>query len=408
MTIPHEPWLVLLSIAIAIQGSFVGLSLAVEIDTATGSRRRLVLAGSAVTLATGVWSMHFVGLLAASFPSAIDYLVLPTLASFLICVIVVGVGVYAAHETRLTELRIALGAIAMGFGISAMHYVGMSAVHLAGPTHQEPRFVVASIIVSIAASAFALLALGSRPNRLRLFAGAVVLGLAISGMHYTAMAGMRLDPLCFDVSRFVGAESALSRNTLALLATVISFGVSGAFLLSLVPDSQPRTARLMMGPDALAPVAGPAIPIPAADVGSGAPPAPVARSVPKPSVANIRVEKDGRGRLLAVGDVYAVRANAHYTFVHDGEREYFCNQSISALEAEFDPLEFARVHRSYIVQLARVSRIRKSGEAALAELGEPVRCSIPIARGQYREIRARIEALQRAGRPAAREKRQSD
>jgi NO-binding membrane sensor protein with MHYT domain len=409
MTIPHELWLVLLSIAIAIQGSFVGLSLAAEIDTATGSRRRLVLAGSAVTLATGVWSMHFVGLLAASFPSAIDYLVLPTLASFLICVIVVGLGVYAAHETRLTELRIALGAIAMGFGISAMHYVGMSAVHLAGPTHQEPRFVVASIIVSIAASAFALLALGRRPNRLRLFAGAVVLGLAISGMHYTAMAGMRLDPLCFDVSRFVGAESALSRNTLALLATVISFGVSGAFLLSLVPDSQPRTARLMMGPDALAPAAGPAIlPIPAADVGSGAPPAPVTRSVPRPSVANIRIEKDGRGHFLAVGDVYAVRANAHYTFVHDGEREYFCNRSISALEAEFDPLEFARVHRSYIVHLARVSRIRKSGEAAVAELGEPVRCSIPIARGQYRDIKARIEALQRASGPAAREKRQSD
>ena len=398
MTIPHEPWLVLLSIAIAIQGSFVGLSLAAEIDTATGSRRRLVLAGSAVTLATGVWSMHFVGLLAASFPSAIDYLVLPTLGSFLICVIVVGLGVYAAHETRLTELRIALGAITMGFGISAMHYVGMSAVHLAGPTHQEPRFVVASIIVSIAASAFALLALGTRPNRPRLFAGAVVLGLAISGMHYTAMAGMRLDPLCFDVSRFVGAESALSRNTLALLATVISFGVSGAFLLSLVPDSKPRTPRLMMGPEALAPAAGPAIPIPVGDIGSGAPPVPVARSVPAPPVANIRVEKDGRGRFLAVSDVYAVRANAHYTFIHDGEREYFCNQSISALEAELDPLEFARVHRSYIVQLARVSRIRKSGEAAVAELGEPVRCAIPIARGQYREIKARIEALQRGER----------
>jgi diguanylate cyclase len=408
MTIPHEPWLVLLSIAIAIQGSFVGLSLAAEMDTATGSRRRLVLAGSAVTLATGVWSMHFVGLLAASFPSAIDYLVLPTLASFLICVIVVGLGVYAAHETRLTKLRIALGAVAMGFGISAMHYVGMSAVHLAGPTHQEPRFVVASIIVSIAASAFALLALGSRPNRQRLFAGAVVLGLAISGMHYTAMAGMRLDPLCFDVSRFVGAESALSRNTLALLATVISFGVSGAFLLSLVPDSQPRTPRLMMGPEALAPAAGPAIPIPVADIGSSPAAAPVTRPVPSSPVTNIRVEKDGRARFLAVGDIYAVRANAHYTFIHDGEREYFCNQSISALEAELDPSEFARVHRSYIVRLARVSRIRKSGEAAVAELGEPVRCAIPIARGQHREIKARIEALQRGDRPSAHEMRQLD
>src|SRR5208282_5201463 len=82
MSVPHEPWLVLLSIAIAIQGSFVGLSLAGELDSAEGFRRRLALAGSALTLATGVWSMHFVGMLAANFPSAVDYLVLPTLSRF--------------------------------------------------------------------------------------------------------------------------------------------------------------------------------------------------------------------------------------------------------------------------------------------------------------------------------------
>ena len=94
-----------------------------------------LLAGSALTLATGIWSMHFVGMLAASFPSAIDYLVLPTLASFLICVIVVGLGVYAAHAPQPPKLRIGLGAVAMGLGISTMHYVGMRAVHLAGPDH---------------------------------------------------------------------------------------------------------------------------------------------------------------------------------------------------------------------------------------------------------------------------------
>src|SRR5208282_6200444 len=102
----------------------------------------------------------------------------------------------------------------------------------------EPLYLVAAVLIAICASAFALWAIGSRPTRPRLFLGAIALGLAISGMHYTAMAGMRLDPLCFDVSRFVGAESALSRNTLALLATVVSFGVSGAFLLSLVPDAR--------------------------------------------------------------------------------------------------------------------------------------------------------------------------
>src|ERR1700685_3297684 len=131
MTVPHEPWLVGLSLAIAAQGSFVGLSMARELDRAEGFRRRLALAGAALSLATGVWSMHFVAMLAANFPSAIDYLVLPTLVSFLICVIVVGAGVYLAHAPGPPALRIGAGAIAMGLGISLMHYVGMKGVPLA-------------------------------------------------------------------------------------------------------------------------------------------------------------------------------------------------------------------------------------------------------------------------------------
>lgn len=369
MMVPHEPWLVALSIAIAIQGSFVGLSLARGIDSAEGFRRRLAIAGSAITLATGVWSMHFVAMLAANFPSAVDYLVLPTLISFLICVIVVGVGVYAAHMPGPPAFRIGTGALAMGLGVSLMHYVGMSAVHLAGPTSYVPSYVVASIAVSIAASAFALWTIDRRPTRPRLFLGAIALGLAISGMHYTAMAGMRLDPLCYDVSRFIGAESALSRNTLALLATVVAFGVSGAFLLSLVPDAiGPR------GVEAVPAEAGPAArgaPIAAHDLApapsqeatlvGGPPPA----KPPAGRAASIRVEKDGRRRDIAVRDIYAVRA--HYTYVHDGEKEYFCTLSISALEARLDPKAFLRVHRSHIVSVDRIARVRRAGEAGIAE-----------------------------------------
>jgi diguanylate cyclase len=393
MMIPHEPWLVALSVAIAIQGSFVGLSLARGIDSTQGFRRRLALAGSAITLATGVWSMHFVAMLAANFPSAVDYLVLPTLISFLICVIVVGIGVYAAHMPGPPAFRIGTGALAMGLGVSLMHYVGMSAVHLAGPTSYVPSYVVASIAVSIGASAFALWTIDRRPTRPRLFLGAVALGLAISGMHYTAMAGMRLDPLCYDVSRFVGAESALSRNTLALLATVVAFGVSGAFLLSLVPDaSGPR------GVEPALPEAGLATPAAVHDMAAtpfqdapSADPPPVAPPVGR--AASIRVEKDGRPRDIAVGDIYAIRANAHYTYVHDGEKEYFCTLSISAVEARLDPEAFLRVHRSYIVSVDRIARIKRSGEAGIAELGLPVRCSIPIARAHYRQVKLRIGAV---------------
>ena len=330
--------------------------------------------------------MHFVGMLAANFPSAIDYLVLPTLISFLICVIVVGIGVYAAHASGPPAFRVASGALAMGLGISLMHYVGMSAVHLAGPTSYAPSYVVASIAVSIAASAFALWAIDSRPTRPRLFLGAIALGLAISGMHYTAMAGMRLDPLCFDVSRFVGAESALSRNTLALLATVVSFGVSGAFLLSLVPDARAPRSAGSVPIDALA--RAPFAPLGAHD------PAPPPFDASAPSrAAFVPVEKDGRGREIAVADIYAIRANAHYTYVHDGEHEYFCNLSISALEARLDPKAFLRVHRSYIVSVDRIARVKRSGEAGVAELGLPVRCSIPIARAHYRQVKLRMGVL---------------
>lgn len=398
MTIPHEPWLVALSIAIAIQGSFVGFSLARELDQAQGFRRRLILAGSALTLATGVWSMHFVAMLAADFPSAVDYLVLPTLISFLICVIVVGAGIYAAHAWRAPYLRIGVGGVAMGLGVSLMHYVGISAVHLAGPTWHEPAYVAAAVVIAILASAFALWALDSRPTRSGLFLGAVALGLAISGMHYTAMAGMRLDPLCFDVSRFVGAEPALSRNALAALATVVAFGVSGAFLLSLVPDArapggaEPTSADAQPAAPPLEPTVAPDLepqqatkPLLAAAEPAAVPPGGRPRMIP--------VEEGARARKLPVSNIYAVRANAHYTYVHDGEKEYFCTLSISALEARLDPKAFLRVHRSYIVSVDHIVRVKRSGEAGVAELGLPVRCSIPIARAHYRQVKLRMAAL---------------
>ncbi|HEY3719842.1 MAG TPA: MHYT domain-containing protein [Roseiarcus sp.] len=385
MMVPHEPWLVALSVAIAVQGSFVGLSLARELDSAEGFRRRLALAGASLTLATGVWSMHFVAMLAANFPSAIDYLVLPTLLSFLICVIVVGAGVYVAHAPGPPALRIGAGAIAMGLGISLMHYVGISAVHLAGPTYQETPYVVASVIVSIGASGFALWVLDSRPTKAGISMGALALGLAISGMHYTAMAGMRLDPRCFDVASFVGADSALSRNTLALLTTLVAFGVSGAFLLSLVPD---RGARALEAPQRTAAVAAPP--------SSSPEPVVVSAEQPLASAARpmaIRVEKDGRWRDIALEDIFAVRANAHYTYVYDGEQEFFCNLSISAVAARLDPALFLRVHRSHIVAVRRIARVKRAGENGIAELGTPVRCSIPIARAHYREVKQLIKAI---------------
>ncbi len=114
MPVTHEPWLVVLSIVVAIQGAYVGLSLAVQIDDAVGMRRRLLLAGAAFSLAVAIWAMHFVGMLAARLPFPVDYLVFPTLLSFLVCVIVVGAAVFATSSGPLTWLRLTLSACLMG------------------------------------------------------------------------------------------------------------------------------------------------------------------------------------------------------------------------------------------------------------------------------------------------------
>ena len=114
MPVTYEAWLVLLSIVMAIQGAYVALSLSLQIGGATGTRRRLLLAGATVSFAVAIWTMHFVGMLAVRLPFQVDYLVLPTLLSFLVCAIVVGGAVYATSSGPLTLLRLTLLGAALG------------------------------------------------------------------------------------------------------------------------------------------------------------------------------------------------------------------------------------------------------------------------------------------------------
>src|SRR6202162_2167614 len=152
MPVTYETWLVLLSIVIAIQGAYVGLSLAVQIGAAAGMRRRLLLAGAAFSLAIAIWTMHFVGMLAARMPFQVDYLVFPTLLSFLACVIVVGAAVYAASSGPLTLLLLVISACLMGGVIFSMHYIGMSALHASAHMIHAQTYVAGSMAIAIAAS----------------------------------------------------------------------------------------------------------------------------------------------------------------------------------------------------------------------------------------------------------------
>ncbi|MFG1412320.1 MHYT domain-containing protein [Xanthobacter sp. VTT E-85241] len=447
----HNPWLVALSLLIAAQGSYVSLLLADQVDRSAGVRRRLALAAAAVTLAVSIWSMHFVGMLAAQFPVGVDFLVLPTLVSFLICVLMVGAGVLIVHTSHPRPLRIAGGALAMGAGVIAMHYVGMSAIDMPGHMHHAPRYVLAAGLVAVAASALALWQMERPFVSASRMASAVLLGLAISGMHYTAMAGMSVmadhgAPLAAAVT------PSLSHDLMAMIVAVVSFLISGGFLLSLMPEREPAptdagSAATIPRPAPARPTfagatfagpatAGPATGRPAglgatglgaADTGpfDAAPFAPPLRTpietqpadavaaeragfmddaIPAPLPApagngasgrfarEIEVEKDGHRRALPVGEIVFVRANARYTYISDGAHEFFCQHTIGEVDSLLDPAVFMRVHRSYIVALAHIEAVRRVGDAGAAEIDAVLQRSIPVARARFSTLKQRVSA----------------
>src|SRR5271154_6005893 len=121
----HDPYLVALSVVIAILGGYTGFGLAARIRGTPDASHRLLLAGAAFFLAVGIWTMHFVGMLAAPLPPDTVYLVLPTIVSFLICALVVGISLFFVSVGEPPVSRVASSAALLGVGIASMHYVGM-------------------------------------------------------------------------------------------------------------------------------------------------------------------------------------------------------------------------------------------------------------------------------------------
>jgi diguanylate cyclase len=402
MPVTYEPWLVLLSIVMAIQGAYVGFSLAVQIGDARGVRRRLLVAGATASLAVAIWTMHFVGMLAVRLPFPVDYLALPTLLSFLVCAIVVGAAVYATSAGPLTLLRLTLSACLMGGGIFAMHYVGMNALDASALMIHDPRYVAASMAIAIATSGLALWLAAGRGGRPPLILSAAAFGVAVSGMHYTAMTGATLYPYTTSLP---GAP-ALSTDLLAIVVAVVAFGISGIFLLLLLPDAS-RSAVPLAVAEGEAPQSG-AAPLLVASPSTAA--AAVAADNPefghgtfsplggvggpaRKFVRQLPIERDGGTHFVAVDHIVAVHANAHYTYVFDGGDKLFCPLSIGEVESRLDGGRFVRVHRSHIVNIDRVVGYKRSGDSELVEMAAAHHYLVPVSRSRVASLKSRVASL---------------
>jgi diguanylate cyclase len=390
----HDPYLVALSVAIAVLGGYTGFALAARIRNVQGVSHRVLLAGAAAFLAVGIWTMHFVGMLAAPLPPDTVYLILPTIISFLICTLVVGISLFFVSIGEPSLKRVVSSAVLLGAGIVSMHYVGIHG--LSGPfaIEHDESMVLLSVLVAIVTAYGGLRAFLAQQEGLRLIMSSIAFGIAVSGMHYTAMHGMHFVPLAGEAHRHLDASLAASQQILSIVVAVLCFVIAAGFLLSLVPDPRRQTLVPAMAGDAMAPKAAlaPEPVLPTATLprpvsaplgGVGQPP----RAAP---AQRLPVEGADGTHFIDTADVRSVRADAHYTRVHDGTRERMCPWSISEAEAQLDPSLFIRVHRSHIVAIPHVAFVRKEGDGAVIELDGPSPHRVPVSRAKVAEVKARL------------------
>src|SRR6266566_1611209 len=185
----YDPYLVALSILVAAFASYTALDLGGRVAAARGLARRVWLAAAAITMGGGIWSMHFVAMLAFIMPTPMSYDIGLTTLSLVVAMFVTGGGFYVISRHSGSPLRLVLSGIFMGLGIAAMHYTGMAAMREHVELSYDGIFVALSLIIAIGASTAALwLAFRTTDLGQKLIA-AVVMGVAISGMHYAAMGG---------------------------------------------------------------------------------------------------------------------------------------------------------------------------------------------------------------------------
>lgn len=226
MSIVYDPTLVMLSVFVAIIGSLTGLAFTFGYNAPSMFFSPKSLTKGAVIVGGSIWSMHFIAMLAVKFPVAVDYNSTETLLSLCVAVFFTGVGLSIASTRRFGILRFPAAGALMGSGIACMHYLGMNAIRGCGLTY-DLAGVALSAAVAIGAAAIALWFAFRERNAFETLFGGVVLGLAISGMHYTGMYATSFHTL--SISFETGAPL-LSQTALALSVAAATLAICGVYL----------------------------------------------------------------------------------------------------------------------------------------------------------------------------------
>jgi signal transduction histidine kinase len=230
----HDSSLIVLSVLIAVFASYTALDLTNSVSASKGKIKWLWLSGGSLAMGVGIWSMHFIGMLAFNIPGLDIYYDVPLLLlSVGVAIVASALALFMASSKKPSTFNYILGSTVMGAAISGMHYIGIWSMRMAANIKWDYSYVIYSIVIAFCASYVALLLAFKLRGDLTLKgfllrgAGGVVMGIAISGMHYTGMAAMEIIPNGTLI--FIHESDLLATNGLAaavIVGTILILGIA--------------------------------------------------------------------------------------------------------------------------------------------------------------------------------------
>jgi NO-binding membrane sensor protein with MHYT domain len=238
-------------------GCFLGLRCTTRARALHGASRVRWLLLAAVSIgAAGIWGMHFVAMLGFSIPGqSIGYSVPVTIASMLIAAVVVGIGLFIVGFGRAGMGRLLTGGLIIGLGVASMHYIGMSAMRMPDTMRYSTGLVVLSVIIAVVAGTAALWAALRLHTVWSTLVASAIMGVAVSGMHYTGMAAMHVygTAAATGIPGMPGMQGGASASAF-LLPLILGISIL-TFVLTAVISLSPTEAEIREEADLMARIA---------------------------------------------------------------------------------------------------------------------------------------------------------
>ena len=354
MIYTYDPILVIFSVIVAIVGAYTCFDLVIKIRSNSQTVNKRLLIGAAFAIGGSIWAMHFVAMLAVNLPIEIRYDLLMTLISGLVSVLMTAAALLIVSTSVYVQKRTVVAGIIMGLGISTMHYVGMAAIRGNCDLAFSSTWVFTSVAIGMAASTASLWSAMRLHGIWRRIVAALVMGISISGVHYTSMAGTSF--IALD-NALEFSQPILSQFSLGLLTAIATFIILGYTLLTLVPENRANETRSK--PSGSVKTIAENFDYETKTTNSE-------NNESDFQFNKLPVQKNNKTYFVDFADVVCVTSDGHYTTVQTTDNEnHFCSHSLSRVEEELDSSKFLRIHRCHIINILHVESFERQHDKGL-------------------------------------------